>query len=71
MQGYQHERLERAPIHCAASQGKEYYDTLKELFTSPVIDPDILNSDGKIMINIFVYFFLVYTVIFLYDLCYL
>lgn len=46
MQGYQHERLERAPIHCAASQGKEYYDTLKELFTSPVIDPDILNSDG-------------------------
>merc|ERR1712142_835033 len=28
MHGYQNERVTRAPIHCAASKGKEYFDTL-------------------------------------------
>lgn len=44
--GYKTEKVERAPIHCAASQGKDYCDTLKELFKSENIDPDILNSKG-------------------------
>ncbi|XP_029636545.1 uncharacterized protein LOC115211934 [Octopus sinensis] len=36
----------RSALHCAATQGKEFNLTLKQLFESKKIDPNIKNCDG-------------------------